>query len=358
MSLQANVYFIVSFYCLCSACMLIVNKLAVHHIGVPAAVTISQFFATASFVGVSECAGLLQTDGFEWAKLKYFVVYVMAFSAGTWSNMTVLMVSNVETVIVFRSCAPFVVCIFDYLFHNRALPSARSAFAMCLIVGGAAMYVLHDHTLSTAGGAGAYFWVGVWFSLLVFQLTYGKYLVSGLGLKSVWSPVLYTNLLSLVPTLAIGLISGEYHKLLHVELTTAGVTWLLVSCVVGTGISWAGVSCQTVLSATAYTVVGVMNKMLTEILNVLIWDKHASPLGIFALAVCVGGGALYQQAPLRSSGKTHAPREVELKGISGGKASPAAPTLASSPHHRATTATGPGDTRALLSGDSADEDAV
>ena len=71
MSLQANVYFIVSFYCLCSACMLIVNKLAVHHIGVPAAVTISQFFATASFVGVSEW--LLQTDGFEWAKLKYCV---------------------------------------------------------------------------------------------------------------------------------------------------------------------------------------------------------------------------------------------------------------------------------------------
>ena len=191
------------------------------------------------------------------------------------------MVSNVETVIVFRSCAPLS-CIFDYL-HNRALP-ARSALAMCLIVGGAAMYALHDHTLDRRG-AGAYFWVGVWFSLLVFQLTYGKYLVSGLGLKSVWSPVLYTNLLSLVPTLAIGLISGEYHKLLHVELTTAGVTWLLVSCVDGTGISWAGFSCQTVISATAYTVVGVMNKMLTEILTVLIWDKHASPLGIFARGV-------------------------------------------------------------------------
>ena len=233
MSLQANVYFIVSFYCLCSACMLIVNKLAVHHIGVPAAVTISQFFATASFVGVSECAGLLQTDGFEWAKLKYFVVYVMAFSAGTWSNMKVLMVSNVETVIVFRSCAPLVVCIFDYLFHNRALPSARSAFAMCLIVGGAAMYVARPHALA-AGGTGAYFWVGVWFSLLVFWLTYGKYLVSGLGLKSVWSPVLYTNLLARADARDRAHLR-RVPQALHVELRP-GVTWLLVSCVVGTGI--------------------------------------------------------------------------------------------------------------------------
>ena len=68
-----------------------------------------------------------------------------------------------------------------------------------------------------------------------------------------------------MPTLAIGLLSGEYRKLLHVQLTTAGVGWLLLSCVVGTGISWAGFSCQTVISATAYTVVGVMNKMLTEL---------------------------------------------------------------------------------------------
>ena len=33
--------------------------------------------------------------------------------------------------------------------------------------------------------------------------------------------------------------------------------------------------------------------------QVLIWDKHASPMGIAALCVCLSGGALYQQAPLR-----------------------------------------------------------
>ena len=34
-------------------------------------------------------------------------------------------------------------------------------------------------------------------------------------------------------------------------------------------------------------------------IQVLIWDKHASPLGIAALCVCLCGGALYEQAPLR-----------------------------------------------------------
>ena len=34
-------------------------------------------------------------------------------------------------------------------------------------------------------------------------------------------------------------------------------------------------------------------------LQVLIWDKHASPVAIAALCVCLCGGALYEQAPLR-----------------------------------------------------------
>ena len=39
--------------------------------------------------------------------------------------------------------------------------------------------------------------------------------------------------------------------------------------------------------------------MLTVLLNVLLWDAHASSRGIASLLVCVLGGAFYQQAPLR-----------------------------------------------------------
>ena len=62
----------------------------------------------------------------------------------------------------------------------------------------------------------------VWFSLLVFQLTYGKFLVTGIGLKSVWSPVLYTNALSIVPTGIIGMLSGDFSNLSAVDWTLPG----------------------------------------------------------------------------------------------------------------------------------------
>ena len=327
------VFAVVSFYCMCSGGMLVLNKLAVHHVGAPAFVTLSQFVATAAFVAAGWMCGAISLDATRWQRLRHFVLYVLAFSAGTWANMRVLMTVNVETIIVFRSCAPLCMSVMDYVFYQRALPSRRSAVAMLLIVAGATIYVSVDRSAKKArgdasaaddlgGGGGAasdaYFWIGVWFSLLIFQLTYGKQLVTGLGLKSIWSPVLYTNALACVPTATIGFVSGDFAALRHVDWTVSAVCWLLLSCVAGVGISWAGFKCQALITATAYTVVGVMNKLLTVLINVLIWDKHAPPAGIAALCVCLGGGALYQQAPLRRPvGYNTVPGSADGDGVDG-----------------------------------------
>lgn len=44
------------------------------------------------------------------------------------------------------------------------------------------------------------------------------------------------------------------------------------------------------VSATTYTLVGVVNKFLTVLLNTFVWDKHSSPFGIFAVCVCLLAG--------------------------------------------------------------------
>ena len=60
------------------------------------------------------------------------------------------------------------------------------------------------------------------------------------------------------------------------------------------------------VSATTYTLVGVVNKFLTVLLNVLVWDKHSSPFGIFAVCVCLLSGTLYQQSPRRDEARKQA----------------------------------------------------
>lgn len=82
-------------------------------------------------------------------------------------------------------------------------------------------------------------------------------------------------------------------------ISSAAITFLLLGCVVGTGIGYSGWWCRGKVSATSFTLIGVINKCLTILLNLLIWDQHAKPAGIASLLLCLVGGAVYKQAPMR-----------------------------------------------------------
>ncbi len=225
-------------------------------------------------------------------------MYVVAFSAGILCNLKALAGSNIETVIVFRSCTPLAVSVLDFLLLGRELPSPRSWGALLLILLGAVGYVLCDSAFLVAGMA-AYAWVATYFVLLCFQMTYGKQLLDMAPLKSTWGPVLYTNLLSVPPTLVLGFLLGDYQRVATLEATPSAVWTGLLSCIIGVGIGYTGWLCRAKVSATTFTLVGVLNKLATVLLSALIWESATSHLGMLSLLLTIVGGALYEQSPLR-----------------------------------------------------------
>lgn len=83
-------------------------------------------------------------------------------------------------------------------------------------------------------------------------------------------------------------ITGDYGELFAAGLRQDSdehldghvhVTFVLaaLSCALGLFISFSGFTARRAFSATAFTVTGVVNKFLKVVINVLIWDKHASP---------------------------------------------------------------------------------
>jgi len=92
--------------------------------------------------------------------------------------------------------------------------------------------------------------------------------------------------------------SSIYTKLSTLPLM--GCIILLFSCVVGTLIGYTGWMCRELISATSYTLVGVVNKFITILLNVLVWDKHSSAWGILSVCVCLIAGSMYEQAPQKA----------------------------------------------------------
>ena len=157
-----------------------------------------------------------------------------------------------------------------------------------------------------------------------FSSAYGKKIITGVDLHTKSGPVLYTNMLGWPPMLIFAAMGGEYQRLHeHLEarsnaegdplLPPAGIALLLLGCMVGTGIGYTGWWCRSKVSAASYTLIGVMNKCFTVLVNLLIWDQHAPPEGIVSLSLCLFGGFLYKQAPMKRTRN----EDIELGGVEG-----------------------------------------
>ena len=92
--------------------------------------------------------------------------------------------------------------------------------------------------------------------------------------------------------------SGEIEALTSTSfaLTIPGLSWLMLSCIVGTGISYAGWWCRGCTSATTYTVIGVVNKVRQTAWHACIicaeWVGLAATAGVDLvpqLPDCLGG---------------------------------------------------------------------
>jgi len=287
-------------YMTCSSLALVSNKVTMFHFPAPGVVFCLQILVTVIFIHVGQSLGKITADSFSTENVRTFVPYIMSFVISLYSNGRALAHSNVETVIVFRSCSPLCVSILDWLFLGRELPSLRSSLSLIGVVLGAVGYVLADSEFAVRG-LSAYFWVTCNLCGIVFEMTYGKRLISKVTFSApVWGSVLYTNALALVPMFLMAASAGELQRFQQVETTTTGLMWLVLSCAIGIGISWSGWNCRSKISATAYTLTGVVCKFISVLLNCLLWDKHASPTGLSMLAICLVCSSAYQQAPMRN----------------------------------------------------------
>ncbi len=80
----------------------------------------------------------------------------------------------------------------------------------------------------------------------------------------------------------------------------------MLSCVIGVGISYTGWRLKDLVSATTFTLVGVLNKMATIALSAMAFPGSTSVQGCVALVACVMFGLAYKDAPLRGGLGTRA----------------------------------------------------
>ena len=163
--------------------------------------------------------------------------------------------------------------------------------------------ISHAPPLSPQDGFKAYFWVLIYFFTMSLEMVYGKLITRDVKVE-LGTSVFLTNMLTLPFMFSLSVASGEspgFMSFPSVASSNISASFLLLlSCFIGAGIGFSGWWCRSLLSATSFTVVGIVNKVLTVFLNIMMWDKHSSFFGTFCLLLTLLGGVLYEQAPLKS----------------------------------------------------------
>ena len=411
-SVGEKVFWIVV-YSFCSSSMLVINKLAVQSLPLPTVVSGAQLLVSAAVVVVMQVCGYKVMGPMDKSKVLPFMFYTAMFAGGLFANMKALMLTNVGAVIAARSCLPVIVCLIEFAFMGRALPSARSVLSLTgvvgkgkrrehnrrrgggtfrngrerrthadetrdtkyvLVLGGmeaepdpigvsrvfsgardendcvlfvgfclstacvfqvslflhytlcdvklffffffltlvlaavpfhplpfgfAAMYIKFDTGVAVAGVQG-FAWLFVWWILLALQMTYGKWMTEEIEMTQ-WERVFYTNAFAVPPTIILFFATGEQGKVSGLEMGDWAWFWLVASCAMGVGISYSGWRSRSVITATTFTLVGVLNKMATIAFTVIVWPHDTSALSIVSLVFCILFGLMYQDAPKRAS---------------------------------------------------------
>ena len=286
---KETVFWVIA-YSISSSSLLVVNKMAVDVLGTPALVSGAQLLTSAIAVLIMEACGCRVLGPFERKRILPMILFTISFAAGLYANVKALLYTNVGAIIGARCAVPLLVCSFEFAFMGKAFPDARNLLSLAGVLSAAVFYINADTGLQVSGPRGV-FWLTLQWVLLAINATYGKHLTEKIEMSQ-WERVFYTNAFAVPPTILFYVASREFD--IPITLTKYSVFVLTISCIFGLAISFCGWNCRSVVSATTFALIGVLNKMATILLNILVWPTEFTVQKTAALLTCILFGLLYR----------------------------------------------------------------
>ena len=276
---------------LCSVGMTLVNKLAVTATRAPMGVVLIQMATTAAAAALT--CNVHLGDGWQrWALTVPALFVIMMLT-----SMVALKYVSVGTFVVVRNLGPLFTLLFEVAVHRPdALHcDARTLGSLVTVVAGVVLYEWND--LQFSG-------LGVMFLLLNLLFACTERLVQrhllAVSAVDVSKPglMLLNNGIGLPLTVvAAGFVKHEYARTLHALAKPRQLLLVLLSALVGIGISYTGLWLQKLVTATSFMVLGASCKIALMVVGIAFLHDARSPLAILGALLSLGGCVLYATRP-------------------------------------------------------------
>eukprot|EP01062_Namystynia_karyoxenos_P048360 TRINITY_DN3677_c0_g2_i1.p1 TRINITY_DN3677_c0_g2~~TRINITY_DN3677_c0_g2_i1.p1 ORF type:complete len:413 (+),score=108.33 TRINITY_DN3677_c0_g2_i1:78-1241(+) len=293
-----EVVFYAAGFSVSSSLLVVINKWALLRFPYGATLTAIQFGVSALVAKAIGVFGIDEVDPLRWNAVLAFIPAVVLFYVSVATNLKLLEHAHVDTYIVTRSLVPISTLGLEMAVLKSPWPGMATFCSLVLILVGACGYVATDRGFNWA----AYTYAATYLVAFTVDQVLIKKIVTDVKLTR-WGLVYYNNVLALCLMPIGGWVTGEWSKLnsaIEKGALSALFRWnvlgpVLVSCVFGVSISFFALNARRSLTATAFTVLGVVCKFFTVFINTAVWDQHASPFGVACVCVCIAGGVLFQQ---------------------------------------------------------------
>ena len=308
MNVSSKTILIFLLYFVSSSSLLVLNKVAITAIPNASLLLFVQLSSTVVLILASSLLGKSQI------KYKRSMTYMWAYStvaavflATIYSNFRVIHSIGVNPFIVLRCSTPLLVSVLDWVFMGRTLPDWKSTLALFGILCSSSIYarlkitdpsfsVSTDVDTDTAVGL---FWSMTWLISFCLDMVYVKYVVEKYPCSSS-ERTLYQNFLAL-PFLVVLLIGGieEYSVDEASRASQSALIAVMLTCFAGAALSFTGMALRTELSATMFTILGIVSKMASTLLNEIFVEPERDSSRLFCIAAVIFSSSFYRQAPLR-----------------------------------------------------------
>lgn len=293
--------------------MNLLNKQCTIFLACPILLVIIQMLVTVLLMSWTPLSGVRMEDLWRWC------ILALVLASAIVSSMFAFTYSSVTCLLILKNCQPILTLLLENLVLAKAPPMSLCILMSLLSIAvGAYMYAHFSPGGSiTMHGLG---WILInLFAIVIHRVSERHLLTSDIKL-SFEVMTLINNAVPLVPLGVLAWATGEtqnWHKYLHLTHSPMAIAVITCSGIAGLCLGQSSIMVQACVSATSFSVLQCLTKVLIILAAMLIFHDHFTPLSCFGCVMSLIGCAAYsmaQQAAKQASEEHKQPEATPEKG--------------------------------------------